>query len=62
MKRKQFTREDVEKMCLEAYIRGMSANDDLHLSTRFKIPKRTFSEWVKELIDKKERDAAKEDN
>ncbi len=60
MKNRKYTREEVEALCLKSYIKGMSASDELHHSTRFKIPKRTFGEWVNEVITNLDKDATKE--
>jgi hypothetical protein len=45
-----FSKEEVEKMCSQSYMRGMSIQHDTMTNKKMKPPK-VFVEWVKELID-----------
>ena len=45
-----FNRKEVEEMCKQSYMRGMSIQHDTMTKKKMKPPK-VFVEWVKQLID-----------
>lgn len=47
---RMFNKKEVEEMCKQSYMRGMSIQHDTMTKKKMKPPK-VFSEWVKELID-----------
>lgn len=46
---RMFNEKEVEKMCLQSYMRGMSIQHDTMTNKKMKPPK-VFAVWVKELI------------
>lgn len=44
-----FSKEEVEKMCTQSYMRGMMVQQETQ--TKKQKPRKVFVEWVKELID-----------
>jgi hypothetical protein len=44
-----FNRKEVEEMCKQSYMRGMSIQHDT--MTKKKMKPKAFVEWVKQLID-----------
>lgn len=49
-KERLFNKAEVEAMCSQSYMRGMSIQHDTMTKKRFK-PQKVFSVWVKELIE-----------
>lgn len=47
---RMFNKKEVEKMCLQSYMRGMSIQHDCMTKKKRKISK-VFSEWVAQLIN-----------
>ena len=45
-----FNKKEVEKMCAQSYLRGMSIQHDTMTKKKMK-PHKVFSEWVKQLIE-----------
>ena len=45
-----FNKKEVEAMCLQSYMRGMSIQHDSMTKKKMEPPK-VFAEWVKQLID-----------
>lgn len=45
-----YNKKEVEAMCLQSYMRGMSIQHDSMTKNKMK-PLRVFNEWVKDLIE-----------
>ena len=45
-----FNKKEVEEMCKQSYMRGMSIQQDTMVKKKMKQPK-VFTEWVNQLID-----------
>ena len=45
-----YNKKEVEAMCLQSYMRGMSIQHDSMTKKKMKPPK-VFNEWVKDLIE-----------
>ena len=45
-----FNKKEVEEMCKQSYMRGMSIQHDTMIKKKMK-PLKVFTEWVKQLID-----------
>jgi hypothetical protein len=48
---RMYSREEVEKMCSESYMRGMMVQYESTQSNKNRKPIKVFVEWLKELID-----------
>ena len=48
---RMFSREEVENMCSESYMRGMMVQYESNQSNKTRKPIKVFVEWLKELID-----------
>jgi|TARA_B110000503_G_scaffold128358_1_gene199252 predicted SnoaL-like aldol condensation-catalyzing enzyme len=45
-----FNKKEVEKMCAQSYLRGMSIQHNTMVNKKMKPPK-VFVQWVEQLID-----------
>lgn len=47
---RKFNKKEVEEMCKQSYMRGMSIQNDTMNKIKTK-PQKTFVKWVRQLID-----------